>query len=134
MNENKQIKILLLLQETLPEEAAGHNPLLPTAPQQEETSPTSKVTFFSQIPKFFSSPKRYQCSQHSHLMRRRNSNCCQPLQSSPLMITPLAFAASSQPLWEFLSQETLQSTSPLSAGREVEHDRLRKDAPVYRDD
>ena len=50
------------------------------------------------------------------------------------MITPLAFAASSQPLWEFLSQETLQLTSPLPAGREVEHDRLRKDAPVYRDD
>ena len=42
MEENKQINILLL-QETLPEEAAGHNPLLP---QQEETSPTSKVTFF----------------------------------------------------------------------------------------
>ena len=45
MEENKQINILLL-QETLPEEAAGHNPLLPTAPQQEETSPTSKVIFF----------------------------------------------------------------------------------------
>ena len=131
IKENKQINIL---QETLPEEAAGHNPLLPAAPQQEETSPTSKVTFFPQIPKFFSSPKRCQCSQRSHLMRERNSNCCQPLQSSPLMITPLAFAASSQPLWEFLSQETLQLTSPLPAGREVEHDRLRKDAPVYRDD
>ena len=46
MKENKQTNILLLLQETLPEEAGGHNPLLPTAPQQEETSPTSKVTFF----------------------------------------------------------------------------------------
>ena len=46
MKENKQINILLLVQETLPEEAAGHNPLLPAAPQQEETSPTSKVTFF----------------------------------------------------------------------------------------
>ena len=45
MRENKQINILSL-QETLPEEAAGHNPLLPAAPQQEETSPTSKVTFF----------------------------------------------------------------------------------------
>ena len=49
IKENKQINILSL-QETLPEEAAGHNPLLPAVPQQEETSPTSKVTFFSQNP------------------------------------------------------------------------------------
>ena len=90
--------------------------------------------FFSNPKVLLFPPKRCQCSQRSHLMRERNSNCCQPLQSSPLMITPLAFAASSQPLWEFLSQETLQLTSPLPAGREVEHDRLRKDAPVYRDD
>jgi len=32
-----------ILKETLPEEAAGHNPLLPAASQQEETSPTSKL-------------------------------------------------------------------------------------------
>jgi len=32
-----------ILKETLPEEAAGHNPLLPAVPQQDETSPTSKL-------------------------------------------------------------------------------------------
>ena len=71
-----------------------------------------------------------QCvSQRSNLMRERKSNCCHPLHSSALMITP------SQPMsWEFLSPtKTLQSTS-FSVGREVEHDRLRKDASVDWDD
>ena len=50
------------------------------------------------------------------------------LLSSTSLVSPNDLA-SSQPLWEFLSP-----TSPLSVGREVEHDCLRKDAPFHRDD
>ena len=81
--------LIVCLQETLPEEAAGHNPLLPAAPQQDETSPTSKVIFI--LSSSSSSSSTRDVSQRSNLMRGRKSNCCQPLHSSALMITPPSF-------------------------------------------
>ena len=108
--------LIVCLQETLPEEAAGHNPLLPAVPQQDETSPTSKVIF---ILSSSSSPSSTRdVSQRSNLMRGRKSNCCQPLHSSALMILPHSFMRRVNPcgnsyhqrrynqllsfLWEFL--------------------------------
>ena len=79
--------LIVCFQETLPEEAAGHNPLLPAAPQQDETSPTSKVIFILSS----SSSTTRDVSQRSNLMRGRKSNCCQPLHSSALMIAPPSF-------------------------------------------
>ena len=78
--------LIVCFQETLPEEAAGHNPLLPAVPQQDETSPTSKVIFT-----LSSSSSTRDVSQRSNLMRGRKSNCCQPLHSSALMIAPPSF-------------------------------------------
>ena len=162
--------LIVCLQETLPEEAAGHNPLLPAAPQQDETSPTSKVIF---IPSFSSSSSSSSSttttrdvSQRSNLMRGRKSNCCQPLHSSALMIAPPSFMRRVNPcgnsyhqrrynqllsfLWEFLFlfffvgipfcgnslffvgiPITNFNFSLFSAGREVEHDRLREDAAFH---
>ena len=83
--------LIVCFQETLPEEAAGHNPLLPAVPQQDETSPTSKVIFILSSSSSSSSSSTRDVSQRSNLMRGRKSNCCQPLHSSALMILPHSF-------------------------------------------
>ena len=62
------------------------------------------------IPHLFRSLQELSMSPNVQtLTRERKSNCCHPLHSSALMITP-PLLCSRRPLWEFLSPKTLDVT------------------------
>ena len=96
--------LIVCLQETLPEEAAGHNPLLPAVPQQDETSPTSKVIFI-----LSSSPPLHPLLHHQRCFptfKLDEGKKVQLLSATSLVSSndlAALFYAACQPLWEFLS-------------------------------